>query len=158
MFIITNKMEASNTNVNMFQKALDEDKDTQSSFICNEIKDDSDSDDDTCKIVFPKQKRSKYSDTTSQELLHELIKQQQILSQTQKKMYKLQSTINSEEIVTRYIKLDLNNTQVILDETKIKLKKCKKELLDALFKEYSMALICFLYMLWQVYTTINSLL
>ena len=67
-------MATTTSNVNMFQKVLNED--------------DSESD-DTCKIVTPRSKKKNHD--TSQELLFQLIRQNQILSKTQKKMYELQA-------------------------------------------------------------------
>ena len=150
-------MGTKNDNVNIFQKSLKDDTDMQASFISagNTILHDSnsDSDEETCKIVFPKQKRSKHSDT-SQDLLHELIKQQQVLSHTQKKMYKLQSAIDSEEISTRYIKLDLNNTQVKLDETTEKLNVCGKLLNKAIVENFVCKGIIIFGLVYEVYSYI----
>ena len=99
-------MENKNENVHMFQKNLDNDKDLQASFISAEA--DSESDSETCKIVLPRRARKRGTDT-NQELLYQLINQQTVLAKTKKKMYELQAEIDKEEVVTRYLKLDLNN-------------------------------------------------
>jgi hypothetical protein len=117
----------------MFQKVLNED--------------DSESD-DTYKIVIPRSKKKNHD--TSQELLFQLIRQNQILSKTQKKMYRATG-------IARYIKLDLNNTQVKLDETKDKFKVCKKELKHARIENWIVRGLVLLYFLFQIYSFLLTL-
>jgi hypothetical protein len=145
-------METPSTNLHMYQKTLDGDSDMKSSFLHAENNDsdsDSESEKDTCKIVIPRSKK-KNSDT-SQELLFQLIRQNQVLSTTHKKMYKLQSELDKEEITTRFIKLDLNNTQVKLDETNDNFKECKKQLQYAHIENWTTRFIMLLYILVQLY-------
>ena len=143
-------MATSTTNVNMFQKVLDENSEMQSSYVHNEKESDSESEDDTCKIVFPS--RSKKNTDTSQEMLFQLIKQNHVLSKTHKKMYKLQAELDTEEINSRYIKLELNNTQVNLDETKIKFKSCKKDLKKSYIVNFCLSGIILLYIIFWIYS------
>lgn len=143
-------MATATSNVNMFQKVLDEDAGMKSSYVHAENDSDYESEDDACKIVIPRANK-KHTDT-SKELLFQLIRQNQVLSRTQKKMYELQSELDKEEITSRYIKLDLNNTQVKLDETKEKFKACKKELKYALIENWLVRGFTLLYFLFQVYS------
>ena len=62
-------------------------------------------------------------------LLSQLI---DILFKTHKKMYKLKSELEKDEITTRYIKIDFNNVQVELDDTKLELKNTKNKLVKSL--------------------------
>ena len=142
-------MTTTTSNVNMFQKVLNEDdgmkSGMKSSYVNAENESDSESD-DTCKIVIPRSKKKNHD--TSQELLFQLIRQNQILSKTQKKLDK-------EEVTARYIKLDLNNTQVNLDETKDKFKVCKKELKHARIENWIVRGLVLLY--FQIYSFILTL-
>ena len=115
--------ESGDENLNMFQKKINEDNDIKSSYISSSaLNFDSESESDAYKIVIPKNNRKKNTDTTSQELLFQLLKQHKKLLKTQKRMYKLQSEFDKEEIKGRYVKLDLNNAQVSVEESKEKLK------------------------------------
>ena len=147
-------MATTTSNVNMFQKVLNEDDGMKSSYVNAENESDSESD-DTCKIVIPRSKKKNHD--TSQELLFQLIRQNQILSKTQKKMYELQAELDKEEVTARYIKLDLNNTQVKLDETKDKFKVCKKELKHARIENWIVRGLVLLYFLFRIYSFLLTL-
>lgn len=147
-------MESPTNSLNMFQKSLASDKDMKNSFVDADA-DESDSDDDRCEIIIPKRKKKK-SDDTSQELLFQLLKQHQVLAKTQKKMYKLQAEIDKEEISTRYIKLDLNNTQVKLEESEGQLKECQTALVYAKIENWSTRVIFVIYTLYTIWSWILS--
>ena len=142
-------METENNNLHMFQKTLDDDADMQSNFIYAEVE-SSDSETEACKIVLPKRPKNKHSDTRH-ELLFQLLHQNKIISKTQKKLYKLQAEIDTKEVSMRYIKLDLNNTQVKFEETKTKLHTCKKELVQARIENWGVRLFSVLYILYSLY-------
>ena len=144
-------MTTENNNLYMFQKNLDEDVVTQKSFVTAEV-DESESEEESCKIVLPK--RCKKNDT-SQELLFQLIHQNNILAKTHKKMYKIQAEIDKEEVVTRYIKLDLNNAHVKLRETKDKLGECKKELKCVRIENWIIRCLFVFYVLYQFYCLVK---
>jgi hypothetical protein len=138
-------------NLNNLQKSLNEDVEVQSNFLHAEVESDcseSDSEQESCKIILPKRKKNT---DTSQEMLHQLLLQHKMLSKTQKKMYKLQSEIDSEEVSTRYIKLELNNTQVILEETKLKFKDCKMILEVSRTENWITRIFLVLYMFYRFY-------
>ena len=147
-------METKNDTLHMFQKNLDDDTDMQSAYIKAENVSDS-SDAESCKIVLPKRTKKKHVDT-SQELLFQLLRQHKELSKTQKKMYELQSEIDREDVVTRYIKLDLNNTQVKLDETEDKFKVCKNELTIARTENWVTRVCIVMYIFYQFYSMLAS--
>ena len=140
-------MTTTTSNVNMFQKVLNEDDGMKSSYVNAENESDSETD-DTCKIVIPRSKKKNHN--TSQELLFQLIRQNQILSKTQKKLDK-------EEVTARYIKLDLNNKQVKLDETNDKFKVCKKELKHARIENWIVRSLVLLYFLFQIHSFLLTL-
>ena len=140
-------MDNKNKNVYMFQKNLDVDKDLQTSFISAEAESES----ETCKIVLPRRSRKRGTDTC-QELLHQLIDQQAVLAKTQKKMYELRAEIDKEEVVTRYLKLDLNNSIVNLGETKENLCQTKTELFYARSENWAVRVGFTAYILFYIYS------
>ena len=144
-------MATTTSNVNMFQKVLDEDQEIRSSYVQAENDSDSDSEEESCKIIIPSRPKNKNTDT-SQELLFQLIRQNQVLSKTQKKMYQLQAELDKEEVTARYIKLDLNNTQVKLEETNDKFKIYKKELKIAQIEIWIVRGLAILYFFFQIYS------
>lgn len=152
-------MENQSDNLHMFQKTLNDDADMKSNFAHAPIpesedeENSSDSETESCKIVLPKRAKKK-NNNTSQELLFQLLLQHKTLSKTQKKVYKLQSELDSEEIKMRYVKLDLNNTQVNLDNTKSKLELCNKELLHARIENWVVRVCFLLYILHSLYSII----
>ena len=155
-------MPSNNSTLNMFQRNLNEDTDLKSSYVNAENSDSEDSEDsecsetvestNACKIIFPKSNRSKNKKLdTSQELLSQLIKQHQVSSNTQKKMYKLQSELDKEEITSRYIKLDLNNTQIKLEEYKEQLETSKQQLTNSKIENWTLRSVIFLYIIFKIY-------
>jgi hypothetical protein len=145
-------MATTTNNVNMFQKVLDDNSEMKSSYVHTENDSDSESD-DACKIIIPSRPKKKNTDT-SQELLFQLIRQNHVLSKTQKKMYQLQSELDKEEITTRYIKLDMNNIQVELNETKNEFKVCKKDLKDSLIENWTVRGLVLLYIIFRIYSIV----
>jgi hypothetical protein len=147
-------MESPNNSLNMYQKTLDSNKDMKTSFIDAEV-DESESEDDRCEIIIPKRKKKRGIDT-GHELLFQLIDQHKVLVKTQKKMYKLQAELDKEEISTRYIKLDLNNTQVKLEDSNVKLKECQIALLHSRVENWVVRVISVVYILYTVWIWILS--
>lgn len=140
-------------NLNMFQKKLDKDNSIKHTFISKEV-DSSESDSDSVEIIMPKIKRKKNSDTNN-ELLFQLLHQSQLLSKTQKKMYKLQCEIDKDEISTRYIKLDLNNAQVKIEDLKDRFSVCKKTLSNVKFENTVLRCILVAYISYSVLSIFN---
>lgn len=93
-----------------FQRYLDVNEDEKRHFVNNEVVSDSDEESDTIKIVHPKKYKKKNGVDIM--LMEQLISQQNAYLKAQKEIYKLHTEIDTEEIKTRYLKLDLNNTQV----------------------------------------------
>ena len=150
-------MQSNNSTLHMFQKNLNEDTELKSSYINAENSEsDSDYSDDNndpkneCKIIFPNRSKNKNIDT-SQELLSQLIKQHQVISNTQKKMYKLKSELDKEEITSRYIKLDLNNTQIKLEESKVQLETSKQQLTNSKIENWTLRSVMLLYFMLKIY-------
>ena len=85
-------MELNRDKLNIFQKQLDEDEETKSSFVAAS-NDESDSETEGCKIVFPKHKRKR--NDTIQELLHQLLQQNKELVKVQK------NSMNCNQSLTR---------------------------------------------------------
>jgi len=69
-------------------------------------------------------------------------------------MYKLEATIDKEEIITRYIKLDLNNCQVELTDIKKKYKVCRNVLKFARFEMWAIISSSIMYVLVYMYTSV----
>lgn len=141
-------MKASNDNLNMYQKNLDDDKEIQESFIKADVLDnESESESESeYKIVLPK--RSKKHSDTSQNLLHQLIYQNERLSKIQKRMYTIKAELDREEIINRYIKLDLNNSQINLKDMKYDFEVCNKELKYARIENWVSRISMLLYIVY----------
>ena len=99
-----------------FQTNLDNSKESKQSFVDNDV-DSSDSDNDEeeqVKIITQRKNKGKNGLDTM--LLEQSISQQNAYLKAQRTIYKLRSEIDVEEVKLRYLKLDLNNVQVKLDE------------------------------------------
>jgi hypothetical protein len=134
------------------------------SFINNEVLSDesnSSSDEDSdkesttsvCKIVVPSKKYRKSSDT-SHEILSQLLLRSNELALTQKKLYKTKSALTKEEVICRYVKLDLNNFQLKVEEFKKKLVDCRKHLFFSRVENWINRIIIVMYILWVIYSKI----
>lgn len=116
-----------------FQHDLNKDKETKQNFVNasdehdedSESSDESSDEDSHIKIVSRKAKK-KYS--FESDLMERLVSQQKAYVKAQKTIFKLRSENEIEEVKMRYLKLDLNNAQVLLDEEKELTKKLKKDL------------------------------
>jgi hypothetical protein len=97
---------------------LDHDNDSDSS----DVSTDSEVPRDRVKVSFPKRKKRHNMDY----LLQELVAQQKLYLRSQRKVMKLKTEMETEEVRTRYLKLDLNNAQVTSEERKEKLKTLKE--------------------------------
>lgn len=107
-----------------FQANLDADKEAKNNFVEKESSrvdsssEESCSDEEQIKIVAPrKTKKGSAIDTM---LFEQTIAQQKAYLKSQKTIYRLQSEIDTEEVKTRYLKLELNNLQVRLDDEVLK--------------------------------------
>lgn len=124
------KIPINQPDVRNLQKKLYSDHDTVREFIDHDKSSESDSESDvqeSCRIVVPK-RRSKHS---LDFLLQELVNHQKMYISSQRKVMKLKTEIDTEEVRTRYLKLDLNNAQVLADERKDRLTKMKNVLVSA---------------------------
>jgi hypothetical protein len=107
-----------------FQTNLDCDKEAKNMFVNKERDDVSDdesiSDDEEevvqehIKIMAPR--KSKKGSAIDAMLFEQTIAQQKAYLKAQKTIYRLQSEIDTEEVKTRYLKLELNNLEVKLSE------------------------------------------
>lgn len=108
-----------------FQVNLDTDKDMKNMFVEKETEDvqshSSSEEEDHIKIVAPR--KTKKGNPIDAMLFEQTITQQKAYLKAQKTIYRLQSEIDTEEVKTRYLKLDLNNLQVKLDDELVKNKK-----------------------------------
>jgi hypothetical protein len=100
-----------------FQSNLDNSKESKQSFVDNEIvSDDSDSENEQEQVKIITQRKNKGKNGLDTMLLEQSITQQNAYLKAQRTIYKLRSEIDVEEVKLRYLKLDLNNVQVKLDE------------------------------------------
>lgn len=142
-----------------FQKQLQNDSEAKTNFISGGDDDDkydseSESDNEELKITLPK-KKSKHSSSVN-ELLQQLSAQHQHIFKIQKKMYSLKNEIDRQEHACRYLKLDLNNAQVITEETKTELEQSNVILRNYKFEAYIERSLLILYFLWKIYSYIYS--
>lgn len=105
--------------VRNFQRSLNEDSDEKYRFVNADVE-ESDSEDseeedtEAIKIVPPK--KAKKQSHIDKMLMTQLVAQQKAYLRAQKTIYKLRTEIDTEEVKSRYIKLDLNNAQVKIEE------------------------------------------
>jgi len=112
-----------------FKKNLDTNKEDQDFYVNSEVtEDESDVSDteilDHDTMFVPPKKSSKMNSV----LLQQLFKQQNVILNVQRTIFKLKNDLNKEELKMRYLKLDLNNSQVHSDELENKLNDTKLEL------------------------------
>jgi hypothetical protein len=99
------------------------DKETKDHFISNEVESDSGSSDSETEseneqnIVIPIERKRKREGINFL-LMDNLTRTQERLSKAQKKIYKLKSEIDTQEVKDRYLKLDLNNREVEIEKLK----------------------------------------
>lgn len=121
-----------------------------------EESEDEDSEDEvreeSIRIVAPQRKKKHSLDF----LLQELVVQQKMYLSSQKKVMKLQTEIDTEEVKTRYLKLDLNTAQVLAEERKTKLCETKGMLTRSQLENWVFRVLITLWFLNYVYTTIRS--
>ena len=130
-----------------FQDNLIKDNETKFQFIDKKVdseEEESSSEEESLKIVAPRRKAGKGG--LDKMLLEQSIAQQNAYLKAQKAIYKLKSEIDIEEVKTRYLKLDLNNIQVSLDEEKEK----NKVLYRTQVENWSLRIAIVLYILWIV--------
>lgn len=133
-----------------FQSNLDSDKEAKNMFVNKENIDsenDSNSEEDEeehIKIVAPRKiKKGSAIDTM---LFEQTIAQQKAYLKSQKMIYRLQSEIDTEEVKTRYLKLELNNLQVRLDDEVLKNKTMSAVQLENMV----LRVFLVLYILWSL--------
>jgi hypothetical protein len=133
-----------------FQSNLDSDKESKNMFVNKEkidSEDESNSEDEDTeqiKIVAPRKiKKGSAIDTM---LFEQTIAQQKAYLKSQKMIYRLQSEIDTEEVKTRYLKLELNNLQVRLDDEVLK----NKKMADVQLENMVLKVFVVLYILWSL--------
>lgn len=143
------------SDVREFQRELNNDEDEKMHFVESTIPDSSsESDHDEVRIVAPRRRKKKgHIDTM---LMEQLLLQQKACMKAQKKIYELQTEIDTEEIKTRYIKLDLNNAQVKANEEKEKRQNMKKELFRSRVENWVTRVLIILYILYSLYSFVVS--
>jgi hypothetical protein len=108
--------------------------------------DDSDSGSDCDHIKISSQFKNKNKNKNLENmLLEQSIIQQNAFLKAQKTIYKLKSEIDSEEVKTRYLKLDLNSLQVELREEIDK----NKILFRTQVENWTLRTIVVLYIIWS---------
>ncbi len=103
----------SQSTISSFQRNLSDSAETKNRFLNSEINSSSSEDDEVeeKKVAkhFPKKRLSSRIDMM---LMEQYIQQQKDYLKAQKTIYKLKNEIDTEEVRSRYLKLDLNNEQV----------------------------------------------
>lgn len=136
-----------NPEVKNFQKKLDKDEDAKKAFIMSE---NSDSELDISSDEETKISKSKCKEPITDKLFHRLVEQQEAISKIQKMVYKLKADLSLEEVQARYVKLDLNNAHVKIEELETNMKDTENKLYLAKVENYIMRAIAALYLLWCI--------
>lgn len=137
-----------------FQTNLDSDKEAKNMFVSKEkerceeeSENESNSEEDEeehIKIVAPRKiKKGSAIDTM---LFEQTITQQKAYLKSQKTIYRLKSEIDTEEVKTRYLKLELNNLQVRLDDEILN----NKNMSAVQVENMVLRVFVVLYILWSV--------
>jgi hypothetical protein len=104
------------------------------------------------KVIFPKKEKKK--NNTSKGLLDTVLKQNKDISDLHKKIYKLKNCIEKDEIISRYIKLDLNNVTVQKDTLQLDIKEHKSNYMYSKIENYITRFIIILYIMYNVFLKI----
>ena len=133
------------TELKEFQRSLNTDEDAKRHFVDADVDEDSDEDSESPQIQIsaPKPKKKNNVDSI---LIAQLISQQQAYNKAQKIIYKLKTEIETEEVKTRYIKLDLNNAQVKIEELTEKNKTMSKVWIE----NVCFRIIILFYVFWHI--------
>jgi hypothetical protein len=136
-----------------FQSNLDGDKEAKNMFVAkekdrseeeSEHESNSEDEEEHIKIVAPRKiKKGSAIDTM---LFEQTIAQQKAYLKSQKMIYRLQSEIDTEEVKTRYLKLELNNLQVRLDDEVLK----NKTMSAVQIENMVLRVFLVLYILWSL--------
>ena len=135
-----------------FKKNLDTNKEYQESFINSENIDDDESDSSDTEVLengtlfVPPKKSSKMNSV----LLQQLFKQQNVILNAQRTIYKLKNDIDKEDLKMRYLKLDLNNSQLRSEELEDELTYVKMELCISKSEAYMYRGMTLLYLVYTI--------
>jgi len=139
------------TDVKDYQRDLNTNESSKRHFIDADADDESeDSDQNEVRIIAPVRNRKKGH--LDEMVMEQLLAQQRAYIKAQKRICKLQTEIDTEEVRTRYLKLDLNNAQVKADEEKETRLKVEKELYNAHVENWVFRLLMVLFMFATVYS------
>ena len=83
-------------------------------------------------------------------LLEQTISQQNLYLKAQKTISKLRTEIDIEEVKTRYLKLDMNNLQVKLDQEFEKNREMRNEIFNAKAENFIFRVFVVLYIMWRI--------
>jgi hypothetical protein len=144
---------SSEQEVKNFKKNLNSDKEDQNFFVNSEVSDEDDdnnlSDTDILEnetiTIVPSSKMDSV-------LLQQLFKQQNVVLNAQRTIYKLKNEINKEELKMRYLKLDLNNTECDLEKSQEQTNDLQYELFISKSETYMYRGLTFLYMVYTIGT------
>jgi hypothetical protein len=135
--------------VKKYQINLDSDKEAKNMFVnkekdrVSESSDEESISDEELVIAPRKTKKGNAIDTM---LFEQTVSQQKAYLKAQKTIYRLQSEIDTEEVKTRYLKLEMNNLQVKLDDEVMK----NKIMIGVQVENMALRGFVVLYFLWSV--------
>jgi len=136
-----------------YQRDIDADHEVKRSFVDagNETDEESDGEDEygnlPIQIVSQQPKKKAHIDVM---LMAQLTAQQKETFRAQKIIGKLRAQIESDEIRTRYLKLDLNNAQVKAEEETVKTKDLSTKLIKAQLEIWIVRMLFTLYIFWYI--------
>jgi hypothetical protein len=143
--------------INELQQHLDTDTKEREHFVNAVVESDSEDSEEKQEIRVLAPRRKNKKGRMDELLMEQLLFQQKQTLKAQKKIYELQTEIYTEEVKTRYIKLDLNNLQVKNEEIKDKLSKTKVKLSQSEIENWITRVLIFVYIFWSVYAKIINI-
>ncbi len=144
------------SDVKTFQQSLNRDNETKHQYIDAENEENSsddeqdDNDIPLVRIASDSNTNRKKKDNMEIVLMNQLVNQQNAYLKAQKKIFKLQSTIDTEEVKSRYTVLELNNVQVKLDDNRAKFAVANKKLFCSRMENYISRVVLLVYILWTI--------
>jgi len=150
------KQPINQSEVRISQENLRKRIDLQREFVNNDVsstdeEDFSPDETENIRVSFPKRKTKHNS---IDYLLQELVNQQKYFLASQRKVMRLKCEMETEEVKTRYLKLDLNNTQIQGQELKEQLNDCTEKLRVTTIDKWLSHVIVLILIITNIYTII----
>jgi len=154
-----------NAELKNYQKNLDTDLENKRRFVNAENEADHDSDSEVesdtengqeCRLSLAPRRSKGKTPSIDMVLMEQLMNLNKDYLKSQKKIFKLQSEIDVEDVKTRYVKLDLNNSEVKNEELKESVHNLSRKLLYSQAENWLSRTVFLVFVLWVVVTSVTK--